>query len=330
MINVLLLAGLLGLLPQPQTQQKYALGLEATTTAQFEKSPRIRLRATRAASDRPKRLVLEEFLPPVGDQASQGSCVGWSTAYYAYTYAVAKQRGFDKPMIASPKWQFSPAFLYHQRDKKTKDGKEREGMSVYEAMKILVEKGCASLAEMPYSDKDGTTPPPQNAFARAEKFKALKNGIIFFHLSDPNSKLAKEIPQSFDPENIKQLMHELRQPIVITIPVYENFQSADPNSVYTHSGSDKSLGGHAICIIGYDDDKKAFRMVNSWTDKWGDKGQLWLSEEWLKKEAEQAWMFIAGGGWSRKKPGEKDRPGENWQSVLEIQPPVAATKKEAK
>lgn len=316
MIHNLLLLALL-LVGDPK-EPSYALGLQPTTTAQFAKSNRIKLRATRDISDRPKRLILDDFLPPVGDQKTQGSCVGWSSGYYAYTYAVAKQRGLDKAMLATPKWQFSPGFIYHQRDKM-----DKPGMSIYRAMKILEEKGCATLTEMPYDENDHTSAPPETAMRRAEKFKAIKTGNVFFHFNDPNSESAKTIPQNLEPEKFKQLLHQLRQPIVISIPVYKDFQEADGNAVYSHTGSDESLGGHAIAIIGYDDDKKAFRMINSWTDQWGDKGQLWLSEDWLAKEAREGWIFLAGGGWSRKKPGEKDRPGENWQAVLEVLPPVA-------
>lgn len=315
MINLLLLGALIAGAP---AEPSYSLGLVSTTPAQFAQSSRIKLRATRDVSARPKHLVLEDYLPPVGNQASQGSCVGWSTAYYAYTYAVAKQRGIEKPMLSTPKWQFSPAFIFHQRDKM-----ESKGMSIYRAMKILEEKGCATLTEMPYDEHDPTSAPPPTAFQRAEKFKALKTGVVFFHFADPNSPSAKTIPQNFEPEKVKQLLYELRQPLVISIPVYEDFQTADANAVYDHTGSAEPLGGHAIAIIGYDEDKKAFRMINSWTDQWGDKGQLWLSEDWLRREAREGWIFIAGGGWARKKPGETDRPGENWAAVLDVLPPVS-------
>jgi C1A family cysteine protease len=36
------------------------------------------------------------------------------------------------------------------------------------------------------------------------------------------------------------------------------------------------LGGHAVCVIGYDDSKSAFLVRNSWGSRWGWNGNFWL------------------------------------------------------
>jgi len=33
-----------------------------------------------------------------------------------------------------------------------------------------------------------------------------------------------------------------------------------------------SLGGHCYCIVGYDDDKGAFKFMNSWGTSWATAG----------------------------------------------------------
>lgn len=52
-----------------------------------------------------------------------------------------------------------------------------------------------------------------------------------------------------------------------------------------------SLGGHAYYVPGCDRDRidpltskrGAFRYVNSWSDRWGDKGRAWLTESDVQK-----------------------------------------------
>jgi C1A family cysteine protease len=38
---------------------------------------------------------------------------------------------------------------------------------------------------------------------------------------------------------------------------------------------------HAMVITGYDDDKKAFRVMNSWSTAWGDKGFAWIDYDFF-------------------------------------------------
>ncbi|NJE29699.1 hypothetical protein E3E38_01335 [Thermococcus sp. 18S1] len=69
------------------------------------------------------------------------------------------------------------------------------------------------------------------------------------------------------------------------INVYDDFRYFDTtNNIYAlnqpHSGNP---GGHAVTIVGYDDNKVtpdghgAFLMVNSWGTTWGDHGYWWLT-----------------------------------------------------
>ena len=48
-------------------------------------------------------------------------------------------------------------------------------------------------------------------------------------------------------------------------------------------------GGHAICIVGYDDKARLFKFKNSWSDKWGAKGYGYLPYDYMKKHLMDAW-----------------------------------------
>ncbi len=266
------------------------LGGKDSSKADFEAAPRIRVAAA-SRGERPARVLLTDYLPPVGDQGRQNSCVGWSTAYYVCTYGVAKQRKFTPEQLKDPKFQFSPAYVYHLGN-----GGINEGMPISRGFKILEERGCASLAEMPYSVEDFTSPPPDAANRRAVKVKA--RGLGYIYAEEP------------DIEKLKTYLAETRRPCALSIKVFTSFwlggKTITPDFVYPGPATpDETLEGrHAICVVGYDDNLKAFRLLNSWGEDWGDKGFLWVSEDFIAKNSREAWSQVPGGAVARnfKKP----------------------------
>lgn len=61
-----------------------------------------------------------------------------------------------------------------------------------------------------------------------------------------------------------------RGPLTSCFTVYDDFYSYS-SGVYTHvSGND--LGGHCICIVGYDDNQGCWICKNSWGADWGENG----------------------------------------------------------
>ena len=269
------------------------LGALPSTDAEFASTSSFHM-LKRGMPELPASVLLTDYLPPVGAQGAQGSCVGWSTAYYTFSYGVAKARKFEDEERAKPLWKFSPAFIYHLANKG-----EDQGMTVAQAMKILLEKGCASLAEMPYDDKDVKTQPSDAALERAAKFK-VKTPKNVGHLFTNHPDL----------EALKRYLFDAKMPFVMSIPIYKDFPwgAKDPDFVYNvtvPTTRDNFYGLHAITIVGYDDARNAFRMVNSWGPGWGDKGFLWLSDDYVKNGAVEGWGFFPGG------PGIRSMPPRN-------------------
>lgn len=68
-------------------------------------------------------------------------------------------------------------------------------------------------------------------------------------------------------------------PIVFGFTVYESFMSeavAKSGVVPMPEDDEKVRGGHAVVLIGYDDDKASFLVKNSWGKSWGYQGNFWL------------------------------------------------------
>ena len=61
-----------------------------------------------------------------------------------------------------------------------------------------------------------------------------------------------------------------RGPAVGSIQVYEDFRLY-AGGVYRHVAGDK-VGGHAVCVVGYDDEQRFWIVKNSWGKGWGEDG----------------------------------------------------------
>jgi len=67
--------------------------------------------------------------------------------------------------------------------------------------------------------------------------------------------------------------------------VYEYFMSADmaKKAFLPLPGAKEQLeGGHAVCLVGYDDAKGAFLVRNSWGTNWGLGGYFWMAYDYVK------------------------------------------------
>ena len=58
--------------------------------------------------------------------------------------------------------------------------------------------------------------------------------------------------------------------------------------------SDPSLGGHAMVVIGYDDNKYggAFEILNSWGTAWGNGGYIWVKYSDFKRQTNSTYVMI--------------------------------------
>jgi len=241
--------------------------------------------ATRRGIDRPKQFSLASDLPTIMDQGHTGSCVGWSTAYYCYSTAIARQRQLTPEQRKDPRFLFSPSFIWHPFNK----GDPEQGMGIYQGFDVLSKQGCATLTDMPWDEKHIDTQPDEAMKAHAKRYRARQTVMLF----------RKGVTgQEANTEKLRNWLWEAKQPFVVGIPVYEEFSFVSHDADFVYKPTDKKgvlRGGHAVCIVGYDEDKHAFQMVNSWSDAWANKGLIWLDEDFLTQNAIEGWGQRPGG-----------------------------------
>ena len=73
-------------------------------------------------------------------------------------------------------------------------------------------------------------------------------------------------------------------PFVFGFTVYESLESvtvAKTGIVPIPGASERSVGGHAVLAVGYDDRKEHVIVRNSWGAGWGDKGYCYLPYRYI-------------------------------------------------
>jgi len=89
------------------------------------------------------------------------------------------------------------------------------------------------------------------------------------------------------PKELKVIKYWLlkNEPIAIAIGIFSNFLNFNVSRTgfvnIPDFNNDKFLGGHAVVICGFDDNKELFILRNSWGNYWGDNGYFYLPYNYI-------------------------------------------------
>lgn len=221
--------------------------------------------------------------PPIGDQGSLGSCVGWASTYYQASHELALLNGYNNKAnsdhILSPKWTYNLL-----------NGGENNGLVITDAYDLLAQSGAPSIVNFPYDQNYLAWDLDPNDWVHA-----ISNRLT------PPQLVSGIGGTSQDLTRIKQLLnngHILTIGTFIDSWVFTKIKQdpANPNSPYVGqwavSWMNGENGGHCITIVGYDDnlwidinedgeehpnERGAFLLANSWGTGWANNGFIWVS-----------------------------------------------------
>ena len=236
----------------------------------------------------PTQIDLSANLPPIGDQGRQGSCTAWATGYYYKTFQEGKEQAWS---VTSTAHQFSPAFIYNQIN-----GGRDYGSSIPDALQLLVNKGCDTLAVFPYNQYDYLTQPNPDQLQLALPFKAKSYANVCVGQGSCTDDTINTLKSWLANGDI----------FVIAMPVYSEFDYAQNNPNYVvppHNLSDSPRGWHALAVVGYNDSLYytdtygtrhygAFKIANSWGPSYGYNGYTNLSYDFFKVDVNEAWTMV--------------------------------------
>jgi len=231
-----------------QPQPPFATGLNFADQAAYQGIP---LASTPLMGNLPPAKDLSENFPTPGQQGAQSSCVGWAvSALKTFQERVERSWALD-----TAQHQFSPAFIYNQIRTSTDC---KGGSSFLAALNLVRRDGAATLADFPYD--------PETCSAPATPL--VKQNAAYFRIAD-----WRRVNVQDETEVKNQITANF--PVLIAAQVDRPFMSLSGATVYTNFIG-PSLGGHAMVVVGFDDARSAFKVMNSWGTNWGTGGFGWI------------------------------------------------------
>ena len=226
---------------------------------------------TRDYTALPKAYSLKQYCPTPKSQKQYGTCTSWATAYAARTIAEAISYGWTNTDTITNE-AFSPIFVYKQI---VNSPDCQKGSSIAYALSLLQTKGVPKFRSFDVLCADYI---PDSLFTEAFNYRIDSYTTLF---NDYSSYTYNKV------QRVKKALAEDR-PVVFAMDVYESFDHCDSlwNGV-----NDVFSGYHAMCVIGYDDEKYggAFEIMNSWGTYWGSNGYVWIKYEDFRNSADYAY-----------------------------------------
>ncbi len=221
----------------------------------------------------PSKIDLRQYMSPIKDQGKLGTCAAFA-GIGAKEYYDGKE--YNTTM------DLSEYYLYYYAKKL--DGMPKEEGTTLEAIAYaLMLYGASEEKLYPYNpNKYPEDPPSQEAEKNAKKYI---------------------IKQYYSLENVEDIKKALYQngAVFIGILVCENF--LNPVNGFIPIPEGYVLGGHGMCVAGFDDNMKdpwghkgCFIVKNSWGSDWGDNGYCYISYDYINWWSSDGYIPAYWGG----------------------------------
>ncbi|MDO7836549.1 C1 family peptidase [Sphingobium sp. HBC34] len=264
------------LVAQQADDAQFMTGAEPVSPEDYAKLPK----QGRFRAYLPKRVDLSNAYPPPGSQGPQPNCVAWATTYAARTFLNFRDKDVQP---AQPADQMSPAYVYNRL---RPAGSPCTGtISIVQALTLLKNEGTVSLAEFPDDMTRCAIPAPDALKAKAGDFRLLDWRAI-----DREVKDDWRTPIILD--DVKGALAR-GAPVIFAMPAPADFKAFRGDGVYARADKPDKANYHAMAIVGYDEDRQALRIMNSWGPEWGDKGYAWIDYATFKLLTGEAYSLEA-------------------------------------
>ena len=209
---------------------------------------------------------LREWDTTVETQDSLGSC---SSNALTNAYELCVKRLYPEYYT-----HLSRLFIYYNTRAEYGDIQKDEGIFLRDGLKSLAKFGVCSESLWPYQLDKFDDRPSTECYEDAKKRKIIKyEKLISIYY-------------------ITQVLNDNR-PVVFGMEIYDSFMDLNEriSTVNFPGRKEKSMGGHAMCMVGYDLKKRLFLAKNSFGTSWGDNGYCWIPFDYVRQEGYDIWTF---------------------------------------
>ncbi len=238
------------------------------------------------AGNLPSYASMEKYVPSVIKQRG-GTCVGFASFYYGMSTMYNMKFG-----ITSSREKFvhafDPYFIYSIvfNNVQNCDNGLRFDQALGSAYKI----GTKKLLFPPFTTckEDWDEKKLVNAISYTKPY-SIDNWFSTDTSSPDFVNVVKRQIAGYTPVIIgMQYLDSMGEPYSSV-----NGTGVGSNGLWLPNPSEKATSGHAMCVVGYDDNKfgGAFRIVNSWGRGYGDNGYLWVRYKDFKRYTKEAYVM---------------------------------------
>lgn len=201
--------------------------------------------------------------PTPGTQGNEFSCTPFAVAYGAKS--IEQFYRTNATSYSTSTNIFSVEYVYNQTKAITCSG----GTSITSCLDLIYNKGVCLESTMPYSDINGCDlMPTAEQDAEAAKYKIINYSRIL----------------NTDIVAIKTMIVN-KHPVIAGIIADNAFVSAGHGFIWSASTASSGQVGHTVLIVGYDNSKNAYKILNEWGTGWGDEGYSWIDYNFFPTKA---------------------------------------------
>ena len=219
---------------------------------------------------------LSPYCPTPVQQGSGQTCVAMSTAYGAYAMLRAIESGVkNEPAVITERFALSPLFPYKQLQPNCNVGLRLQAVAEFV-------KQTGDVLYQNYQTLSCAEP-----LKTANPTIQIKDFLqVFSQRSQPEAKVF----------NTKLRLHQ-NTPVIVGLRVRENFGKLSASDDYYVPRLSQTSGvtGHAVVVVGYDDNRAAFELFNSYGTTWGKEGFFWMKYRDFAQEALGGLMLVLPG-----------------------------------